>query len=194
MAANTIAFPEAEELPLRLKDSNRRARSLSAARPTRVSPRKKHSIALIIREKNQAVSTRLPLRPLSHAGGVTKNRRTDSSLMPVIAEGADPGLKVVRPRKSRIAARPTRDHTSALESLTLNMTVAQRVAWRRRQPATVFISHKTRAATKTATKATRAVVRRRTAPVFGAASLAPVDLDEVALSAALTLHKPQTNL
>jgi hypothetical protein len=189
MAASTITFPE--ELPFRPHEHARRARSHSPARPARASPRKKHSIALTIREKTRAVETSLPLRLMSRASGITKTRSGESSLMPIIAEEADRSLALVRTQNTEDTATQNAAPTSALESMTLNMTVAQRVAWRRRKPGTPFIQRKTRATTKAATKATRAVLRRRAAPVFGIASL--LDPDEVALISALK-KKPQMSL
>lgn len=132
-------------------------------------------------QKRQTLSTRLPLRIISHASGIVKNRRADTSLLPVVAE------ELVRPRNTKKATTPKADTASALESMTLNMTVAQRVARRRRTPVVPFVPRKAKAPTRAVT---RAMVRRRAAPVFSTASL--LDPDEVALRAAL--QKPRTNL
>jgi hypothetical protein len=191
MAANTITFPE--ELPFRSREEQiRRARSLSPARPAIVSQRKKHSMADYTGERPHKVNTELPLRPFSHASGISKARRGDSFLMPAIAEGADPGVAVVRSRPTKVAATPPTDHASTLESLVLDMTVAQRVAQRRRKPVNPFIARRTRVTTKATMKATNAVVRRSRAPVFGAASL--MDSAEMELSAAMMPQRPQTRL
>lgn len=112
--------------------------------------------------------------------------------MPVIAEEADRSPALARTQSTEATATQNTAPTSALESMTLNMTVAQRVALRRRKPVTPFIQRKAKATTKAATKATRAVLRRRAAPVFGTASL--FDRDEMALMAALKKKKPQMSL
>jgi len=185
MAASTVAFPETWELPSRPIDFLKRARSTCPVRSARIGYGT-YSMALTIREKTRNVNTRLPLRLMPHRSGITKNRTGNAPLMPNKTEG------VAETRNTRLAATTQTDHTSALESLTLNMTVAQRVAWRRKKPGIPFIPRKTRETMKTAKKATRAVVRRHAAPVFGAASLPQVDPDEMALSAAL--KKPHTKV
>jgi hypothetical protein len=130
----------------------------------------------------------LPLRIMSHASSVAKDRRGDSIVMPAIAEGAEPGPAVIRSRTTKTAATRKTDHTSALESLTLGMTVAQRVAHRRRKSVNAFIPRKARATIKVTAKDRRAAVLRSKVSVFGAAGL--MDPAEMALSAAM--KKPQS--
>jgi hypothetical protein len=188
LAASTITFPE--ELPFRPHEHASRARSLSPARAAIASQTKKHSLSsLAIRVKNRAVDTSLslPLRIMSQASNIAKARRGDSISMPVIAEGAEPGLAVVRSRATKPAATRKTDHTSALESSMLGMTIAQRVAYRRRKSVNAFIPRKARTTIKATAKARRAAVLRSRVSVFGAASL--MDPAEMALSAAL--KKPQ---
>jgi hypothetical protein len=194
MAGSTITFPE--ELLFRPRENEehtRRARSLSPARPARASQRKKLSMSLTIREKTRAVDTSLPLRLMSHASGITKTR-SGASLMSIIAEETDRSLTLARSQRIKGTSTQNTAPISALESTTMNMTVAQRVTLRRRNPGTPFIQRKTRATTKAATKATRAILRRRAASVPGAESLALMDPDEMALIAAMRLQKPQTKL
>jgi len=188
MSANTTTFPE--ELPFRPHEHTSRARSLSPARAAIASQTKKHSLSsLAIRVKTRAVNTSLslPLRIMSQASNIAKARRGDSILTPAIAEGAEPGLAVVRSRATKPAATRKTDHTSALESSMLGMTIAQRVAYRRRKSVNAFIPRKARTTIKATAKARRTAVLRSRVSVFGAASL--MDPAEMALSAAL--KKPQ---
>jgi hypothetical protein len=195
MAGSTITFPE--ELPFRPRENEehaRRARSLSPARPARASQRKTLSMTLTIREKTRAVDTSHPLRLMSHASGITKTRSGASSSMPIIAEETGRSLALTRSQRTKGTSTQNTAPTSTLEPMALKMTVAQRVALRRRNPGTPFIQRKTRATTKAATKATRAILCRREAPVASAESLALMDPDEMALIAATRLQKPQTKL
>jgi hypothetical protein len=130
---------------------------------------------------------------MSHTSGITKTR-SGASLMPIIAEETDRSLTLTRSERTKGTSTQNTAPVSALESTTMKTTVAQRVALRRRNPGTPFIQRKTRTTMKAATKATRAILRRRAAPVAGAESLALMDPDEMALLAAMRLQKPQTKL
>jgi len=175
---STITFPE--QLPFRPHDDTRRARSLSPAHRARPAQMEKLSTSsLTIREKAQTVNTSLPLRPMSHTSGITKNRRGNNLPMPIIAEEGVANSAAASSGKARSASTSHADPAS-------NITGAQRVTRRkRRQSVGPFITHR---------NITRASLRpRRPAPVYDEAELASIDPAEAALSAALQ-KKPQVKL